>query len=123
MYGHQIDGVMTIANDVPLTVSRISNYYSLPGLRVNSALLLSNKILMKEKFKQNCVHSPPFKKVKTLEDIVGFSNVHGFPLVLKPVDGRGSRGVVLLKDMKGAESFSPNQINEQARLSYCREVY
>ena len=103
--GHQIDGVMTIANDVPLTVSRISNYYSLPGLSINSTLLLSNKMLMKEKFNQNHVQSPPFKKVNTLEDIVDFSNDYGFPLVLKPVDGRGSRGVILLKDMKGARKF------------------
>ena len=55
---HKIDGVLTVANDVPLTVSKIANYYSLPGLSIKSSKLLSDKISMKEKFISANVKTP-----------------------------------------------------------------
>jgi len=102
---HKIDGVLTVANDVPLTVSKIANYYSLPGLAIKSSKLLSDKISMKEKFVSANVKTPPFMRVKELEDIKKFSKLHDFPFVLKPVDGRGSKGVVILKSFSDVKKF------------------
>ena len=42
-----IDGVMTIANDVPYTVAFVSNYFNLNGHSVESAKLAHDKFLMK----------------------------------------------------------------------------
>ena len=108
----KIDGVMTIANDVPHTVACVADYFSLPGHSINSAILSSNKFLMKEAFKKNNIPCPDFWKVSSLselEDLVSNENLIRF--VIKPVDGCGARGVLLLKhsdDLKWAfdESLS-----------------
>jgi len=108
----KIDGVMTIANDVPYTVACVADYFSLPGHSVSSAILANNKFLMKEAFKKNNVSCPDFWKVSSLtklKDLVGNENLVRF--IIKPVDGCGARGVLLLKhsdDLKWAfdESLS-----------------
>ena len=101
----RVDGVFTIANDVPMTVAKIANYYSLPGLSIDSTKLLSDKILMKERFVSAHVKTPSFRKVKQVKDIEDFSKDNDFPLVLKPVDGRGSKGVVFLRNLSDAREF------------------
>ena len=101
----RVDGVFTIANDVPMTVAKIANYYSLPSLSMDSTKLLSDKTLMKERFVSADVKTPPFGKVRHIKDIEEFSKDNGFPLVPKPVDGRGSKGVVFLRNLSDAKEL------------------
>ena len=95
---NKIDGVITIANDVPLTVATIADYLKLPSISVESAEQLSNKLLMKERFTENNVNTPIYSAVHTIKDVEEFSYLHGFPIILKPIDGRGSRGVMFIND-------------------------
>jgi biotin carboxylase len=93
-----IDGVMTIANDVPYTVSLVANHFNLNGHSLASSELARNKFLMKKAFKKNNVPSPDFWKIETVNDLkMLFQKNKVEKLVLKPIDGRGSRGVLLLK--------------------------
>ena len=46
-----IDGVMTLANDVPLTVACTAVELGLPGIPVAAARIASDKLLMKLAFK------------------------------------------------------------------------
>ena len=104
-YGN-IDGVMTIANDVPYTVSYVADYFNLKSHSLHSAKLARDKLLMKKSFKSNNVPCPKFWKISNyveLEHIVEYEDINRF--VLKPVDGRGARGVLLLNkddDLKWA---------------------
>ena len=94
---HEIHGVITIANDVPLTVATISNAFKLPGITLDSAIKVSDKLLMKSEFKSHFVPTPWFTRVKNskeLERIVSLKKYDRF--VLKPSDGRGARGVLLI---------------------------
>ena len=93
---HPLDGVFTIANDVPLTVAVIANQLGLPGIRVESAKVLSDKSQMKKRFLESNIRTAPYREVSREEDIVDFVREFGFPIVLKPVDGRGSRGVLFI---------------------------
>ncbi|MGR3176464.1 MAG: ATP-grasp domain-containing protein [Candidatus Anammoxibacter sp.] len=95
---HKIDGVMTIANDVPLTVAMIASRLELESISIESAKLLANKLLMKECFLNNNVTTPAFHKVQTKDELVEKANRMKLPLVLKPSDGRGSRGVLFLDE-------------------------
>lgn len=119
----KINGVFTIANDVPLTVSKIANYYSLPGLPVEASKLLSNKVRMKEKFLNAKVKTPPFRKVKVVSDIKRFAENHDFPFVLKPVDGRGSKGVVLIRSFGEAEKLFSVSLSESKKDYLICEKY
>ncbi|MDP2719101.1 MAG: ATP-grasp domain-containing protein, partial [Dehalococcoidia bacterium] len=92
----RINGVMTLANDVPLTVARVAEELGLPGITVASARLASDKLAMKEKFSSDGVPVPEFREVFSSKDVAGAANDWGFPVVIKPVDGRGARGVLRL---------------------------
>ncbi len=91
-------GIMTIANDVPLTVATVSNEFGLPGISVDSALIASDKVLMKNVFKSNGVKIPLFREIGSSEEIAIAMNEWSGPIVIKPVDGRGARGVLLLTE-------------------------
>ena len=45
----KISGVICVATDVPKTVASVANKLGLPGISMNSAILASNKLLMKKK--------------------------------------------------------------------------
>lgn len=104
-----IDGVMCIATDVPLTVASVADVLSLPGISVESARLAMDKLAMKNKFFADGVAVPWFSPVKSIEHLREIVAKKGFPLVLKPVDSRGARGVLRLiadVDLDWAYSFS-----------------
>lgn len=92
-----IHGVMTIANDVPYTVARVANAIGLPSISLDAAKCVTDKQLMKQRFKYNEVACPWFAEVESLDDLR--KHVETKPtrtFVLKPVDGRGARGVLLI---------------------------
>lgn len=92
----KIDGVMTVASDVPLTVASVANALGLPGNSIKTAKLASNKLLMKRRFAKDGVSIPKFSGVKNVKEIKEFIKKYRYPVVLKPVDSRGARGVLRL---------------------------
>jgi len=92
-----INGVMTIANDVPLTVAAVANKLKLPGISVDAARIANNKLPMKECFTKHDIATPKYHKLKTRKEFYKAIEQSTFPLILKPSDGRGSRGVLYLE--------------------------
>ena len=92
----KIDGVIAIASDVPYTVAYVANTLGLPGLSLETAMFSSDKLKMKDKFKEMNIPIPLYWEVHTLEELKEIVKTHGFPLIIKPVDSRGARGVLLL---------------------------
>ena len=104
-----IHGVMCIASDVPLTVATVAKRLGLSGISLESARLAADKLAMKQKFAQDRIPIPWFSPVSSMEHLRRIVSEHGYPLVLKPVDSRGSRGVLLLNekiDLEWAYRFS-----------------
>lgn len=94
---HSIHGVMTIANDVPYTVARVAHAIGLPSISLEAAKCVTDKLLMKEKFASNNVACPWFASVDSPEQLRNLIKSNsGRDFVLKPVDGRGARGVLLI---------------------------
>ena len=92
----EIAGVMTIANDVPMTVATVAEHFKLPGISIDSSIIASDKFLMKESFRSENVKTSKFTEVSCHVEIVEVAEKWGWPLVIKPVDGRGARGVLLI---------------------------
>jgi len=92
----RIDGVMCMASDVPLTVASVAAELGLPGMSIESARLASDKLAMKRAFERAGVPIPWFLPVESEADLRRIVAERGLPLVLKPVDGRGARGVLRL---------------------------
>ena len=109
-----IDGVICIATDVPLTVASIAEKLSLPGITTETARKCSDKFLMKETLLAAGIPIPWFSLVKSVSELRSIISERGFPLVIKPVDSRGARGVIRITELLDLEwafeytkSFSP----------------
>lgn len=89
-----IDGVICIASDVPLTVASVASALGLPGIPVESARLATDKLAMKQRFAADGVPIPWFSAVESAAHLKALVAAEGLPLVIKPVDSRGSRGVL-----------------------------
>lgn len=112
---NRIDGVMTVSADVPLTVANVAHRLGLPGVSLETARLASDKLAMKVKFQRDGIPIPWFREVQTLSELKQAVTERGYPLVIKPVDSRGARGVLrLTKDVdlgwahEAAKSCSPS---------------
>ncbi len=95
---NEIDAVMTIANDVPYTVALVADSLNLPSIPIQSARFASNKILMKDCFKKKNIATPKSDILGNKKDFLDLVSKKKFPLILKPSDGRGSRGVLYLDE-------------------------
>ena len=91
-----IDGVMCMASDIPLTVALVASELKLPGISVASAKIVSDKVLMKDCFKNFKLPIPKYQEVRNYFDLQDNIKHFNFPLVIKPVDSRGARGVLKL---------------------------
>jgi biotin carboxylase len=116
---HKINGVMTIANDVPLLVSLLAEEFKLVSYSTYSARLVSNKVSMKAAFTKNGVSTPRFSHVENLSHLKNFISLgNAERYVLKPVDGRGARGVLLID----RESEIESAYLEALRCSEIKEI-
>jgi len=89
----KIDGVICVAADAPMTVAAVCGKLGLPGIARDSARLASDKLAMKERFREAGVPVPWFAAVDTPQALARIAVERGNDLVIKPVDSRGSRGV------------------------------
>lgn len=93
-----VNGVISVASDVPLTVASIATALGLPGIPLETAHLASDKLAMKRRFAEKNIPIPWFQAVDSLAHLHELIRQRGFPLVIKPVDSRGARGVLRLSE-------------------------
>ena len=93
-----IDGIMCMAADVPLTVASVAAALGLPGIPVEAARLAADKLAMKQAFARAGIPIPWYRAIASVDELREAIALRGFPLVLKPVDGRGARGVLRLTE-------------------------
>lgn len=92
-----IDGITTIASDVAvLTVNYVASHMGLISNPDEYSEITTNKYLMRECFTMNNIPSPRYTIAakNSAYNIKGFK----FPLIVKPTDRSGSRGVEKVLD-------------------------
>lgn len=89
----KVDGILTVGTDVSNVVAALQDELNLPGIGLENANAATNKAIMRERFKKFGVPSPEFRKVSTLDQALDAAEELGFPVVLKPTDCMGARGV------------------------------
>lgn len=99
---HQIDGIMTLASDMPMqSVAVVCHELGLVGISEDTALKATNKAFMRDVLKEAGVPIPLYFRVKGKEEFKrAVENVHafGYKCIVKPADNSGSRGVALLNE-------------------------
>jgi len=105
----KIDGVISIAVDVPLTVATVAAELELPSISLETAQLAIDKFRMKQRFVDHGVPTSWFSRVESLTHLEHLVNQQGTQLVLKPIDSRGARGVLQLskvEDLRWAYQYA-----------------
>jgi len=108
-YPSRIDGVMTIASDIPHMVSAAAEVLGARHIPVAVAELCVHKLRMKEVLRDAGVNVPAFARIARAADLKAFAAQVGYPIVVKPVDSSGARGVQRLSagmDLEAAFAYA-----------------
>lgn len=98
--------ILTAATDMPMrAVAYASEKLGLPSVSYETAVICTDKALMAEKLALENVRSPRFIKIDNdnsdnLNELVAKLT---FPVIVKPVDSSGSRGVIKVTDKSNLE--------------------
>lgn len=98
---HNINGVMTLASDMPMrTVATVAKELGLVGITENTALKATNKVEMRKALKIQHVPIPEFYRVTNEKEYIDAIKRLKYPIIVKPADNSGSRGIIKLSDDK-----------------------
>ena len=119
----QIDGIMSFAVDPGVvTAAYVQEQMGLPGNPYESVLILQNKDRFREFLEQHGFNVPKAKGFASVEAALADSEWYTFPVIVKPTDSAGSKGVTRVdrfEDLKPAlhqafdHSFSRRIIVEE----------
>lgn len=113
----KVDAIMTLGTDQPvLTCARVAAALEIPfGIGIETARAVTNKRVMKPLFVQNNI---PTSRFALIQNGFPFNEISElcFPLVVKPVDSQGQRGVYKVNTPEELTAFLPDV------LSYSRET-
>ena len=102
---YAVDAVVTAATDQPLqAVARALAMRGLPGLSEATALVVTRKDLMRQALASGGVCCPQSITVTDQDQLDRVWSALPHPVIVKPVDSSGSRGVTLVGDRKALPS-------------------
>lgn len=93
------NGIISIASDLAsVTVNYVAEQLGLTGNGMESALISTNKYLMRKAFEKGGDPSPKnYRSDELNDDVIAQLQL---PLIVKPVDRSGSRGITKITDWK-----------------------
>ena len=102
---HQIDGVMTLATDMPMrTVAAVAKECGLVGVSEDTAIKATDKSVMREALKAVGVPVPRFFRVMNIDEFKTAVNQIDGSYMVKPADSSGSRGILKVEDRDNLDS-------------------
>lgn len=95
-----IEAIVTAATDKPLVMmARVAEKYGFPFYSVETAQWSTDKFQMKQRFMEGGVPCAKGRLVKSMGDVEDFE----YPVIIKPRDNSGSRGVKLCRSKEELE--------------------
>lgn len=102
---HQIDGVMTLATDMPMrTVAAVAKECGLVGVSEDTAVKATDKSVMREALKAAGVPVPKFFRVMNIDEFKTAVDQIDDSFMVKPADSSGSRGILKVEDRDNLDS-------------------
>jgi biotin carboxylase len=116
--GGRVDGVFVQGSDIPQVVARVAEHLGCASVPLEAARLSTHKLAMKLQFQARDIPLPWFTPVESADHLRAILAERGYPLIIKPVDRSGGRGVYLL-----AAGCDVDRLYGQSReLAYNGEV-
>ncbi len=99
-----IDGILSYASDPAAPIAAfVANELGLPGNPYKSVEILGYKDLFRRYLTENGFQSPISYMVENYDDCLTNAEKLSFPLMVKPVDSAGSKGVTKVGSMEGLQ--------------------
>ena len=109
-----VDGVVCYISDPGIpTAAYVAEKLGLPSSPYDSVKILSNKDLFRSYLQKHQFNVPQSKGYATLEEAKAEIHTFKLPVMIKPVDSSGSRGVSKIDSIE----FLPEKIEEALRFS------
>ncbi|MDO4537704.1 MAG: ATP-grasp domain-containing protein, partial [Coriobacteriales bacterium] len=117
-----VDGICTIASDLAtVAVCTVADALGLAGNSLDCMRVSTNKHLMREAFERGGDPSPLSRVVHAADNVSEIVAGMSYPLIVKPADRSGSRGITKLE-----APGCPMSVEEAVRLaldqSFCKEA-
>lgn len=116
---YKINGVMTHAVEIPQIVAKIAKELNLPGISPEVAERATNKWKRLKCLTKNAISCAKFEIAGTIEEAEKKADKIGFPVVFKPVDNAGARGVIKVRnkeEVKNAFNHTKKYTSEKIIL-------
>jgi biotin carboxylase len=91
---HNIDAVVSNIEPALEVASRCGAMLGLPGNSPEVSRLLRDKAAMRQHLQSHGAPSLPWAPVSDAGSVSSFAEEHGYPVIVKPVDGSASLGVI-----------------------------
>jgi biotin carboxylase/isopentenyl diphosphate isomerase/L-lactate dehydrogenase-like FMN-dependent dehydrogenase len=103
-YQHKIRGIITVGTDASLTVAAVAGALGLVGIHYEAAENATHKLKMRKALRAAGVAVPDFAGVWTIDEAKAVADRIGYPVVMKPVDNMGARGVIRVENITQVEN-------------------
>jgi biotin carboxylase len=103
--GIEFAGVTTMGSDIPQVVAELAGYLGTPSVSAQSAAWTTDKYAMKCRLREQGIPVPDFREVGSENELQRAAEDMGLPVVVKPVDRSGARGVSLARDSSRLAEF------------------
>ena len=115
---HRVNGVFSHAVEIPEIVAVVSKRLGLPGLDYEVADLCTNKSRRIAKLRESGLNVADYWYIDKRGELKDLAKTLIYPVVIKPVDSAGARGVVLVESRdeiefayeKAAEASRSNRV-------------
>lgn len=114
----KIDAVCVMGSDISQYVAQLAAYINVPHIPIKAATITTNKLKMKQCFEHYGVAIPWFSLLISFNHLADIVAQRGLPLIIKPIDRSGARGVFLLTDTSDLNAL----YNIAKAESFCGEV-
>ena len=112
----KVDGIVAYASDPAApTAAYVSEKLGLPTSPYKSVEILSKKHLFRQYLAEHGFNVPKAKSYRTYEEAVSEIDTFKLPVMVKPVDSSGSKGINKVTDKSQLKAFVENA------LSYSRD--
>lgn len=117
----KIDGIMTFASDVSMpAVAYVAEKLKLPGTSYQTALTLTDKAKFRQFLQEEELQTQFFQNfgLEDKQTAIAYIRLAKLPVIVKPVDRSGSRGVGIVRTLEEAEK----RVEEAFEVSIKKEI-
>ena len=120
---YQVKGIFCHAVDIPVVIAKAAKALGLPGMDPEVADRATNKLKRISCFTRNGVPCPKFEVARTIKEAEKNAKTLGFPVVIKPIDNAGARGVVKIRNVAQLRSSFKETLSYSKKKTVLTEQY